>query len=57
MCEVSEPEERYNMDEYSDAVALSKPVIFISIKEILDTHKVFHTKRHRLAGVNIMVWV
>nr|XP_039271363.1 ras GTPase-activating-like protein IQGAP1 isoform X2 [Styela clava] len=39
VCEVPEPEEKYNMDEYSDAVALSKPVIFISIREILDTHK------------------
>lgn len=40
VCEVPEPEEKYNMDEFSDAVALSKPVIFISIKEILDTHRV-----------------
>ena len=28
------------MDEYSDAVLLVKPVIFISLKEVVDTHKV-----------------
>nr|CAB3256707.1 IQ motif containing GTPase activating protein homolog [Phallusia mammillata] len=39
VCEVPDPEEKYNMDEYSDAVLLVKPVIFITIKEILDTHK------------------
>lgn len=44
VCEVPEPEEKYNMDEFSDAVALSKPIIFISIKEILDTHKVCDAK-------------
>ena len=41
VCEVPEPEEKYNMDEYSDAVLLIKPVIFISLKEIIETHKVF----------------
>nr|XP_018671818.1 IQ motif containing GTPase activating protein homologue isoform X1 [Ciona intestinalis] len=39
VCDVPEPEEKYNIDEYSDAVLLVKPVIFISLKEILDTHK------------------
>uniref|UniRef100_H2Z718 IQ motif containing GTPase activating protein 3 n=1 Tax=Ciona savignyi TaxID=51511 RepID=H2Z718_CIOSA len=40
VCDVPEPEEKYNIDEYSDAVLLVKPVIFISLKEVLDTHKV-----------------
>uniref|UniRef100_H2Z720 Ras-GAP domain-containing protein n=1 Tax=Ciona savignyi TaxID=51511 RepID=H2Z720_CIOSA len=39
VCDVPEPEEKYNIDEYSDAVLLVKPVIFISLKEVLDTHK------------------
>lgn len=39
VCDVPEPEEKYNMDEYSDAVLLVKPVIFISLKEVIDTHK------------------
>uniref|UniRef100_A0A3P8XXX2 IQ motif containing GTPase activating protein 2 n=1 Tax=Esox lucius TaxID=8010 RepID=A0A3P8XXX2_ESOLU len=37
-CDVPEPEERFNVDEYSDMVTLSKPVIYISIEEIINTH-------------------
>ncbi|KAG8456504.1 hypothetical protein GDO86_002327 [Hymenochirus boettgeri] len=37
-CEVPEPEERFNIDEFSDLVTLSKPVIYISIEEIINTH-------------------
>ncbi|XP_074994036.1 ras GTPase-activating-like protein IQGAP2 isoform X2 [Calonectris borealis] len=37
-CDVSEPEEKFNIDEYSDMVTLSKPVIYISIEEIINTH-------------------
>ncbi|KAH0628012.1 hypothetical protein JD844_008660 [Phrynosoma platyrhinos] len=37
-CVVSEPEEKFNIDEYSDMVTLSKPVIYISIEEIINTH-------------------
>ncbi|XP_032070317.1 ras GTPase-activating-like protein IQGAP2 isoform X1 [Thamnophis elegans] len=37
-CEVPEPEEKFNIDEYSDMVTLSKPVIYISIEEIINTH-------------------
>jgi len=39
VCDVPEPEEKHNMDEFSDAVLLVKPVIFISLKEVVDTHK------------------
>ncbi|XP_075038148.1 ras GTPase-activating-like protein IQGAP2 isoform X1 [Mixophyes fleayi] len=37
-CEVPEPEEKFNIDEFSDLVTLSKPVIYISIEEIINTH-------------------
>ncbi|XP_060091819.1 ras GTPase-activating-like protein IQGAP2 isoform X1 [Heteronotia binoei] len=37
-CIVPEPEEKFNIDEYSDMVTLSKPVIYISIEEIINTH-------------------
>ncbi|KAL0979273.1 hypothetical protein UPYG_G00183070 [Umbra pygmaea] len=37
-CDVPEPEEKFNIDEYSDMVTLSKPVIYISIDEIINTH-------------------
>ncbi|XP_030637038.1 ras GTPase-activating-like protein IQGAP3 isoform X2 [Chanos chanos] len=38
-CDVPEPEERFNMDEYSEMVILNKPVIYISISELINTHK------------------
>ncbi|KAF6356999.1 IQ motif containing GTPase activating protein 2 [Rhinolophus ferrumequinum] len=37
-CDVPEPEEKFNMDKYTDVVTVSKPVIFISIEEIISTH-------------------
>uniref|UniRef100_A0A4W5MG50 IQ motif containing GTPase activating protein 2 n=1 Tax=Hucho hucho TaxID=62062 RepID=A0A4W5MG50_9TELE len=37
-CDVPEPEEKFNVDEYSDMVTLCKPVIYISIDEIINTH-------------------
>ena len=39
-CDVPEPEEKFNVDEYSDMVTLSKPIIYISIEEIINTHSV-----------------
>lgn len=43
-CDVPEPEEKFNIDEYSDMVTLSKPVIYISIEEIINTHSVKPSK-------------
>ncbi|XP_078531351.1 ras GTPase-activating-like protein IQGAP2 isoform X2 [Lissotriton helveticus] len=37
-CDIPEPEEKFNIDEFSDLVTLSKPVIYISIEEIINTH-------------------
>ncbi|XP_012658200.1 ras GTPase-activating-like protein IQGAP2 [Otolemur garnettii] len=37
-CNVLEPEEKFNMDKYTDLVTVSKPVIYISIDEIISTH-------------------
>ncbi|XP_059550270.1 ras GTPase-activating-like protein IQGAP2 [Myotis daubentonii] len=37
-CDVPEPEEKFNMDKYTDVVTVSKPVIYISIEEIINTH-------------------
>lgn len=39
-CDVPELEEKFNIDEYSDMVTLSKPVIYISVEEIINTHSV-----------------
>ncbi|XP_068034717.1 ras GTPase-activating-like protein IQGAP1 [Anomalospiza imberbis] len=37
-CEVPELQDKFNIDEYSDLVTLTKPVIYISIGEIINTH-------------------
>lgn len=39
-CCVPEPEERFDMDEYSEMVAVAKPVIYITVGELINTHKV-----------------
>lgn len=39
-----EPEEKFNMDKYTDLVTVSKPVIYISIEEIINTHLVSGVK-------------
>lgn len=35
-----EPEERFAMDEYSDMVAVAKPVVYITVEELVNTHRV-----------------
>uniref|UniRef100_A0AAY4DV05 IQ motif containing GTPase activating protein 1 n=1 Tax=Denticeps clupeoides TaxID=299321 RepID=A0AAY4DV05_9TELE len=37
-CDVPSLEEKFNVDQYSDLVTLTKPVIYISIGEIINTH-------------------
>ena len=38
MSTVEEPENHFNIDEYTDVVMVTKPVIYISVQEICDTH-------------------
>ncbi|XP_041616027.1 ras GTPase-activating-like protein IQGAP3 isoform X2 [Vulpes lagopus] len=38
-CQVPEPEERFAMDEYSDMVAVAKPVVYITVGELVNTHR------------------
>ncbi|KFO79175.1 Ras GTPase-activating-like IQGAP3, partial [Cuculus canorus] len=38
-CCVPEPEERFNMDEYSEMVVVARPVIYITVGELINTHK------------------
>ncbi|KAI1885998.1 hypothetical protein AGOR_G00209520 [Albula goreensis] len=38
-CDVPEPEERFSIDEYSEMVILNKPVIYISISELINTQQ------------------
>ncbi|XP_068963695.1 ras GTPase-activating-like protein IQGAP3 isoform X1 [Petaurus breviceps papuanus] len=38
-CRVPEPEERFAMDEYSDMVAVAKPMVYITVGELINTHR------------------
>ena len=38
-CEVREPEDEFCMDHYYEATLIAKPVIYISLAEICDTHQ------------------
>ncbi|CAH1797463.1 unnamed protein product [Owenia fusiformis] len=38
-CNVEEPELVFNVDQYTDVANVTKPVIYISIQEICDTHQ------------------
>uniref|UniRef100_A0A671S7N9 Ras GTPase-activating-like protein IQGAP1 n=1 Tax=Sinocyclocheilus anshuiensis TaxID=1608454 RepID=A0A671S7N9_9TELE len=48
-CDVLAPEENFNVDEYSDMVTLSKPVIYISIDEIINTHSLVLEHKEAIA--------
>ncbi|KAG8524646.1 Ras GTPase-activating-like protein IQGAP2 [Galemys pyrenaicus] len=48
-CNVLEPEEKFNMDKYTDVVMVSKPVIYISIEEIINTHSLLLEHRDAIA--------
>ena len=42
-CDVEEPELKFNIDQYTDTTLITKPVIYISVQEIVDTHHVSYT--------------
>ncbi|KAE8289400.1 Ras GTPase-activating-like protein IQGAP3 [Larimichthys crocea] len=39
VCDVPEPEDRFNVDEYSELLIVNKPVVYISVSELLNTHQ------------------
>ncbi|TNN22850.1 Ras GTPase-activating-like protein IQGAP1 [Liparis tanakae] len=39
VCDVPEPEERFNVDEFSELLIVNKPVVYISVSELLNTHQ------------------
>uniref|UniRef100_A0A8C2I3D5 IQ motif containing GTPase activating protein 3 n=1 Tax=Cyprinus carpio TaxID=7962 RepID=A0A8C2I3D5_CYPCA len=47
VCDVPEPEERFNIDEYSETLILNRPVIYISISELINTHRVSLLLEHQ----------
>ena len=45
ICEVEEPEVRFNVDQYTDVAKVTKPMIYIQINEIIETHKVWSVQQ------------
>ncbi|KAK3096452.1 hypothetical protein FSP39_000292 [Pinctada imbricata] len=48
-CEVEEPQIRFNVDQYTDLVMIAKPVIYISVQEICDTHQLLLQHQDQIA--------
>ncbi|XP_042296040.1 ras GTPase-activating-like protein IQGAP3 isoform X2 [Sceloporus undulatus] len=48
-CSVPEPEERFHVDQYSEMVAIAKPVIYITVEELVNTHKLLLEHRRIVA--------
>lgn len=46
---VEEPEDHFNIDEYTDVVMVTKPAIYISVQEICDTHTLLLDHRDEIA--------
>ncbi|XP_036603003.1 ras GTPase-activating-like protein IQGAP2 [Trichosurus vulpecula] len=49
-CNVPEPEDKFNIDEYTDMVTVSKPIIYISIEEIINTHSLLLEHQDAIAS-------
>lgn len=56
MCEVDDPEDRFDIDEYSDFVNPTKPIVFMSVSEIIDTHAVSLEKTKVLSSLAEKQW-
>ncbi|XP_060062495.1 ras GTPase-activating-like protein IQGAP1 [Ylistrum balloti] len=48
-CDVEELEAKFNVDQYSDIVTITKPVIYISVSEICDTHQMLVMHQDEIA--------
>ncbi|XP_066466248.1 ras GTPase-activating-like protein IQGAP3 [Tiliqua scincoides] len=48
-CSVPEPEERFNVDKYSEMVTIAKPVVYITAGELINTHKLLLEHRVSVA--------
>ncbi|MGH0175366.1 UNVERIFIED_CONTAM: hypothetical protein FKN15_070199 [Acipenser sinensis] len=49
-CDVPPLEDKFNVDEYSDLVTLTKPVIYITIAEIINTHTLLLNHQDAIAS-------
>ena len=49
---VSEPEEQFNIDQYTEAVLMAKPTIYISLSELCDSHQLVLDHREAVAPLS-----
>ena len=49
---VPEPEDQFNIDQYTEAVLMAKPTIYISLSELCDTHQLVLDHREVVAPLS-----
>ncbi|KAI0214246.1 Ras GTPase-activating-like protein IQGAP1 [Lamellibrachia satsuma] len=49
VCDVVDPEVRFNVDQYTDVTRVTKPVIYISLSELSNTHKLLLEHQDKIA--------
>lgn len=47
-CSVVDPEDHFDVNQYSEATLIAKPVIYVSLQEICDTHRLLLKYREKL---------
>ncbi len=40
ICNVTEADEYFGINEYSDLIVLTKPIVYMTVQEIAETHRV-----------------
>ncbi|RUS77832.1 hypothetical protein EGW08_014406 [Elysia chlorotica] len=48
-CDVEMPEKKFNVDQYSDVTMIAKPVVYISVGEIVNTHELLLKHQETIA--------
>lgn len=49
VCSVCEADEYFGINEYSDMITLTKPVVYMTVQEICDTHRILVEYLDRIA--------
>lgn len=50
VCSVCEADEYFGIDEYSDLIVLTKPIVYMTVQEISDTHKILIQHLDKIAA-------
>ena len=48
-CDVRELEDEFDVDQFSEATLIAKPVIYVTLAEIVDTHQLLLDHRFQVA--------